>query len=776
MISNGTTLRLLLWMLLLAAVPRPALAVLQEKNLDVTVKMLYADLSVLRDNVEKKLDNYEKKRVGYWQRMGKLRTMCQEASIVLYSQEERYLFGMAQASQMMRNVYDRFMDEHRPFDHWMVSIYRETVRYQHLKKTLERLKDDDLSEEGRECKRKGIEICEMLKGRLTDYISLLCKDDARYERVERHMNELENYNLSVFSQVRNRIFFYGSENYFNTLKNMPERWEEFKSDLYDRFFTGQGATDDWTTVDRRMALWKLGILLLAAGLAVGVKKKVLAHQPQNSEWYVKRNYYAMALALTFVIAGYGLLAFFVPQNQYMVSSVRLRCEYLLLVVSVFLAVVLRVERKDIRRAVMLYLPVLITTSILIGFRILLVSSIVVTLTIPILFLISALSQLALIVRLGKGLPRIDLLNGWLMLVFTVVCLAVAWTGHRFLSLFIMMYWAVLLTGMQGLFCISHLLGTDKPGRKLGVRSVWIAPTMNKLIYPLSVLVLLVGGVLWVAHIFNLNSWVADRMMKNFIDLPEVGSISIAKVCFLIALAFVFRYLIYVIKTILRSVYGERYDMGGIPVAVTIGNIVLWCIYVIVALLLLGINENGIVAAIGGASMGIGFALKDSFENFFCGMSMMLGRVRLGDIVECDGIRGRITNIGISSTILEAEDGAVIVFLNRQLFNKNFKNLTKNHDWEMRRVEVKIAYGSDVEKARRLMLECTDGVAGLAPNRNPMVFLNDFGGGKICLVLVVWISVHAERSILSEIREKIYKTFAEHNIVPSRADENEKMGY
>ena len=60
--------------------------------------MLYPDLSVLRDNVQKKLDNYEKKRMGYWRRMDELRTMWQEASIVLYSQEERYLFGMAQAS------------------------------------------------------------------------------------------------------------------------------------------------------------------------------------------------------------------------------------------------------------------------------------------------------------------------------------------------------------------------------------------------------------------------------------------------------------------------------------------------------------------------------------------------------------------------------------------------------------------------------------------------------------------------------------------------------
>lgn len=760
---SGKTLRLLLLLPLLAAISHPAHAVLQEKNLDSTVKMLYADLSVLRDNVQKKLDNYEKKRMGYWRRMGELNKMCQEASIVLYSQEERYLFGMAQASQTMRNIYDRFMAEHNPFDHWMVSIQRETTRYQRLKEALAGLKDEDLSEEGRACRQKTIEICGMLQDTLAAYIRLLCKDDSRYEQMERQMDELESYNLKVFGQVRNRIFFFGSENYFTTLKHFPEHWKEFRDDLYDRFFTGQGATDDWAAADRMTLLWKFVILALAIGIAIGVKKKVPACCPSVSDLYVKRNYYAFVLALALIIVGFELLAFFSSQNQYMVHSIRLRCEFLLLVESIFLAVLLRVERKDIRRAVLLYLPVLVTTSILIGFRILLVSSIVVTLTAPMLFLASALLQLVLIVTLGKGLPRIDLLNGWLTLAFTVVCLVVAWTGHRFLSLFIMMYWAVLLTGMQGLFCISHLLGADKPESKSGVRSMWIAPAMNKLIYPLSVLVLLVGGVLWVAHLFNLNSWVADKMMENFIDIPEVGSISIAKICFLTALAFVFRYTIYAVKMILRSVYRERYDTGSIPVAVTIGSIIVWCIYVIVTLLMLDVNDNGIVAAIGGASMGIGFALKDTFENFFCGMSMMLGRVRLGDIVECDGIRGRITNIGISSTILETEDGAVIVFLNRQLFNKNFKNLTKNHDWAMRRVEVRIAYGNNVEKARMLMLECVQGVAGLAPNRNSMVFLNDFGDGKICLVLVVWISVHAERSTLSEIREKIYKTLAEHDI-------------
>ena len=82
------------------------------------------------------------------------------------------------------------------------------------------------------------------------------------------------------------------------------------------------------------------------------------------------------------------------------------------------------------------------------------------------------------------------------------------------------------------------------------------------------------------------------------------------------------------------------------------------------------NYNGLLMVMGGLSMGIGFALKDTIENIISGLSLMLGRLRRGDMIECDGYRGRVSSLGYRSTMIETLDGSIIAFQNSQLFNKS----------------------------------------------------------------------------------------------------------
>lgn len=74
------------------------------------------------------------------------------------------------------------------------------------------------------------------------------------------------------------------------------------------------------------------------------------------------------------------------------------------------------------------------------------------------------------------------------------------------------------------------------------------------------------------------------------------------------------------------------------------------------------------------------------------------------MIECDGYRGRVSSLGYRSTMIETLDGSIIAFQNSQLFNKNFRNMTRNHKFECVKVEVGISYGTDVEKARGIILE------------------------------------------------------------------------
>lgn len=187
------------------------------------------------------------------------------------------------------------------------------------------------------------------------------------------------------------------------------------------------------------------------------------------------------------------------------------------------------------------------------------------------------------------------------------------------------------------------------------------------------------------------------------------------------------------------------------------------LFVFTALVIMNANYNGILMVMGGLSMGIGFALKDTIENIISGLSLMLGRLRQGDMIECDGYRGRVSSLGYRSTMIETLDGSIIAFQNSQLFNKNFRNMTRNHKFECVKVEVGISYGTDVEKARGIILETLASLPFLSKIKKTSVVLDSFGDSSVNLGVWVWIPVMTKSSSLSTVRERIYNAFNEHGI-------------
>ena len=195
----------------------------------------------------------------------------------------------------------------------------------------------------------------------------------------------------------------------------------------------------------------------------------------------------------------------------------------------------------------------------------------------------------------------------------------------------------------------------------------------------------------------------------------------------------------------------------------VGTILLWGCYIFAVLVILNINHMGLLAAISGMTVGIGIALKDTIDCIISGVSLMMGRVHVGDIIECDGIRGKVKDIQYRSTLIEAIDGSVIVFLNNQLFSKNFKNLTRNHGYEFMPIIVGVAYGTDVERARQIILDAVKDVADLDPNHTVGVTVNNFGDNSVDLKVGVWLPVAKKGSVSGLVREKIYNAFNREGI-------------
>ncbi len=133
-------------------------------------------------------------------------------------------------------------------------------------------------------------------------------------------------------------------------------------------------------------------------------------------------------------------------------------------------------------------------------------------------------------------------------------------------------------------------------------------------------------------------------------------------------------------------------------------VLIWMLFAAVVISVWQIPTGSLGLIAGGLSAGIGLALKDVLNNFIYGIQLMGGRLRVGDWIECEGIRGKVTAINYQCVQAETIEGTEMSFLNSSLFGKNFNNLTRNHSYELTTITVGVAYGTDINLVRKVLVE------------------------------------------------------------------------
>lgn len=142
---------------------------------------------------------------------------------------------------------------------------------------------------------------------------------------------------------------------------------------------------------------------------------------------------------------------------------------------------------------------------------------------------------------------------------------------------------------------------------------------------------------------------------------------------------------------------------------------------------------------------------------------MTGRLRPGDIMEYEGVRGKVLDIGIISTRMETEDGPIMTMPNRHLFEKNFKNMTRNHSVELRHIAFDISENNDPKLVRKIILDSFHGIDGVDESRKHVVIMRNFGSGVMRVELKVWIDSEKYLATEPAVREAIFEVFRQNNI-------------
>lgn len=160
--------------------------------------------------------------------------------------------------------------------------------------------------------------------------------------------------------------------------------------------------------------------------------------------------------------------------------------------------------------------------------------------------------------------------------------------------------------------------------------------------------------------------------------------------------------------------------------------------VVTALQQVNFDLTAFVAGLGIAGFTIGFALKDISENFVAGLLLLLQRpFDLGDVIEIDDFRGRITDVSLRATEMVTMDGHNVLLPNSLVYTNPIYNFTRSALARIR-VEVGVAYDSDLDKVRLTALETISSLPDVLDDPEPNVVFHTFADSSINLTIFFWI--------------------------------------
>ncbi|MCK5902622.1 MAG: mechanosensitive ion channel family protein [Cocleimonas sp.] len=181
----------------------------------------------------------------------------------------------------------------------------------------------------------------------------------------------------------------------------------------------------------------------------------------------------------------------------------------------------------------------------------------------------------------------------------------------------------------------------------------------------------------------------------------------------------------------------------------------------------GIDMTAWLASAGVIGIAIGFAAKDTLANLFSGVFILADTpYKIGDYIVLDGNqRGKVTHIGIRSTRMLTRDDVEITIPNAIMGNSKITNQSGGPHPKFRiRVKIGIAYGSDIDQVRTILMEIAQQEPLITNSPVPRVRFRSFGGSSLDLELLGWIEDPELRGrTLDKLNTTIYKRFNQENI-------------
>lgn len=757
-------------MALIMGVVSEAGAVLKEKNLDSTLVILRAELVKHYQKLNDQRTEQRRQSQEVFTNLRETMKQSNQNALMLYSQQQEYLFDLTYACHQATEQYQRFQRQQLPFREFINNTSGEIARYDSLINSLQAMPTNLMGEQAKTNRSVCLTLATVIK-RTLEEDSQQMEDYIKYYNItEQRLKHMNDYAQKRYYDIQTSIFVNGGDTYLEILHNIKEKWQNMK-EIVARKYT----TDETTRHSDWNMYWILGLFVAIAFyalLAIGINLLVFKFMPRRFhtlEFLKKRSSIMWATTTITLAILMGLIQYNSHQNFVIMAS-ELLVEYLWLLAVILISLLLRVNASQIKNAFKIYAPLLLIGFVVITFRIILIPSELVSLIFPPVLIACLLWQWWGIRRYNRNIPRSDMFYTYVSMAVFIASACCSWAGYTLLAVQLLIWWIMQLTCILTITCISDYLKMYEEKHHFSNRPItqtWLYTFTHKVVLPVLIVCSVMISIYWAADVFNLSDMCWGIFNYQFIEQENL-QVSIVKLAVVISSWFLFSWISKTVLSLMRLHFETKDPTTAESRSVMGKNVIqliIWGIWLLSALAYLNISVAWLLAISGGLSTGIGFASKDIIENIYYGASLMAGRIKAGDWIEINGTMGKVTSISYTSTMIESLYGEVITLQNAQLFKNNYKNLTRNHGYVLAVVPFGVAYGSNLKQVTTLVEEAVNNLhhQWMDSEKPVKSVVSEMADSSINFKLYVWAVAPKKSYVISDVLKCVYDTLNKNGI-------------
>ena len=180
-----------------------------------------------------------------------------------------------------------------------------------------------------------------------------------------------------------------------------------------------------------------------------------------------------------------------------------------------------------------------------------------------------------------------------------------------------------------------------------------------------------------------------------------------------------------------------------------------------------INITAMVTTLGIGSLAVALAAQNALEDTISGFLIMIDRpYRIGDRIELLDLNtwGDVVDIGLRSTRIKTRDNRMVVVPNSQIGKSLVVNYAYPNDQYRLQIHIGVAYGTNIEKARQVMVKAVEGVEGVLPDRPVEALFLEFGDSALIFRVRWWLDSYVDtRRMFDRVNTSLYNALKKENI-------------